>query len=96
MAIKIEDPSEAARAESVMAAICERQGRLDEAVNRYVYALQQFEKLQNAGEVARVSREYAFLLMRRGEERQAAHLFAKAFSAQDAATMVGAGAGTAR
>jgi tetratricopeptide (TPR) repeat protein len=96
LAIKLEDPSEAARAESVMASICERQGRLDEAANRYLYALQQFEKMHNAGEVARVSREYAFLLMRRGEERQAAHLFAKAFSAQDAVVAAGTGADAGR
>jgi tetratricopeptide (TPR) repeat protein len=93
LAIKIEDPSEAARAESVMASICEREGRLEEAVNRYIYALGQFEKLQNAGEVARVSREYAFLLMRRGEERQAAHFFAQAFGAQDAVLAVRAAVG---
>jgi tetratricopeptide (TPR) repeat protein len=93
LAIKLEDPAEAARAESVMASICERDGRPDEAANRYLYALQQFEQLQNAGEVARVSRDYAFLLMRRGDERQAAHFFAKAFRAQDALALVPAPSG---
>jgi hypothetical protein len=36
-----------------------------------------------AGEVARVGRDYAFLLLERGEEGQAAWLFAKAFRAQE-------------
>jgi len=89
IAVKIQDPAEAALGESVMAAICHREGRLDEAANRYAYALEQFEKLEMAGEVARVSRDYAFFVLQRGEEGQAARLFAKAFRAQDAAVAAG-------
>ncbi|MDR7419545.1 MAG: hypothetical protein QN178_11630 [Armatimonadota bacterium] len=89
LAVRVQDPAEAARAESVMAAICQKEGRLDEAAHRYAYALQEFERLQAAGEVARVSRDYAFLLMERGDEAQAARLFAKAFRAQDVAVRSG-------
>jgi tetratricopeptide (TPR) repeat protein len=85
LAVKVQDPAEAARAESVMAAICEREGLLDEAVNRYSYALREFERLQAADDVSKVSRDLAFLLMQRGEEAQAARMFAKAFRAQEAA-----------
>ncbi len=89
LAVKMQDPAEAALAESVMAAICHREGRIDEAASRYAYALNEFERLEMAGEVARVSRDYAFLLMERGDESQAARLFAKAFRAQDAAVATG-------
>jgi tetratricopeptide (TPR) repeat protein len=89
LAVKVQDPAEAARAESVMAAICHKQGRLDEAAHRYAYALHEFERLQAAGEVAKVSRDYAFLLMERGEEGPAARLFAHAFRAQESATASG-------
>lgn len=85
LSVKIQDPAEAARAESVMAAICHRDGRLDEAAHRYAYALDQFERLEMAHEIARVSRDYAFLLLERGEEGQAARHFARAFRAQEAA-----------
>lgn len=88
LAVRLQDPLEAARAESVMAAISQREGRLDEAAHRYEYALEQYEKLKAAAEVARVSRDYAFLLMERGEEVQAAGFFARAFRAQDAAAAV--------
>ncbi|MDR7519224.1 MAG: helix-turn-helix domain-containing protein [Armatimonadota bacterium] len=85
LAVKLQNPTEAARAETVMAAICHREGRLEEAANRYAYALEQFERLHAAGEIARVSREYGFLLLERGEEGSAARLFARAFRAQDEA-----------
>jgi tetratricopeptide (TPR) repeat protein len=85
LSVRLQDPAEAARAESVMAAVCHREGRAEEAAHRYAYALQEFQRLRAADEVARVSREYAFLLMERGEEAQAARLFATAFRAQDAA-----------
>lgn len=85
LAVKVQDPAEAALAESVMASICQREGRLDEATHRYAYALEQFERLQMAAEVARVSRDYAFLLMERGQEGPAARLFARAFRAQESA-----------
>jgi tetratricopeptide (TPR) repeat protein len=89
LAVRMQDPAEAALGESVMAAICHKEGRLEEACNRYAYALAQFERLEMAGEVARISRDYAFLLLQRGEEGQAARLFAKAFRAQDAAVATG-------
>lgn len=85
LAVKLQDPLEAARAESLMARICQREGRVDEAIHRYAYALQQFEALNAETEVARVSRDFAFLLMERGEEAQAARHFARAFRAQEAA-----------
>lgn len=85
LAMKVQDPAEAARAEAVMAAVCHREGRLLEATHRYAYAVAQFEKLAMAEEVARTSRDYAFLLLERGEEAQAARIFAQAFRAQDAA-----------
>ncbi len=86
LAVRLQDPLEAARAESVMAAVCHREGRLDEAAHRYAYALDQYEMLKAAAEVARVGRDYAFLLMERGEEVQAARFFARAFRAQEAAS----------
>lgn len=89
LAVKMQDPAEAALAEAVMAAVCYREGRFDEAASRYAYALNQFERLEMAGEVARVSRDYAFLLMELGEEGRAARLFAKAFRAQDAVVAIG-------
>jgi tetratricopeptide (TPR) repeat protein len=89
LAVKMQDPAEAALGESVVAAICHKEGRLEEAAHRYAYALEQFERLEMAGEVARVSRDYAFLLLQRGEEGPAARLFAKAFRAQDAAVAAG-------
>jgi tetratricopeptide (TPR) repeat protein len=89
LAVKMQDPAEAALAEAVMAAVCHREGRFDEAASRYAYALNQFERLEMAGEVARVSRDYAFLLMELGEEGRAARLFAKAFRAQDAVVAIG-------
>jgi tetratricopeptide (TPR) repeat protein len=85
LSVRLQDPAEAARAESVMAAVCHREGRVDEAAHRYAYALREFERLQAADEVARVGRDYAFLLLERGDEVTAARLFAKAFRAQDAA-----------
>ncbi|MGH2404521.1 MAG: tetratricopeptide repeat protein [bacterium] len=85
LAVKVQDPAEAALAESVMAAICQREGRLDEAAHRYAYALEQFERLKMSTEVARVSRDYGFLLLERGEESPAAQYFARAFRAQEAA-----------
>lgn len=89
LAVKVQDPAEAARAEAVMAAICQREGRLDEAAHRYAYALHEFERLGAAGEVARVCRDYGFLMLARGEEGQAARLFAQAFRAQEAAVSSG-------
>jgi len=89
LSVKMQDPVEAARAESVMAGVCHREGRFDEAAHRYAYALHEFERLQAADEVARVSREYAFLLLERGQEGQAARLFAKAFRAQEGAAATG-------
>lgn len=89
LAVKMQDPAEAALTEAVMAAVCHREGRFDEAASRYAYALNQFERLEMAGEVARVSRDYAFLLMELGEEGRAARLFAKAFRAQDAVVAIG-------
>jgi Tfp pilus assembly protein PilF len=83
LAVKMQDPAEAALAESVMAAICDKEGRFDEAASRYSYAMAQFERRQMANEVARVGRDYAFLMLERGEEGQAAWLFAKAFRAQE-------------
>jgi tetratricopeptide (TPR) repeat protein len=88
LSVRLQDPAEAARAESVMAAVCHREGRVDEALHRYAYALREFERLQAADEVARVSRDYAFVLLERGEEAAAARLFAKAFRAQEAALIV--------
>jgi len=85
IAVKLQDPADAAYAESVMAAICHRHGRLDEAVHRYTYALSEFERLEMADEVARTSRDLAFLLLERGQEREAARHFATAFRAQEAA-----------
>jgi tetratricopeptide (TPR) repeat protein len=82
LAVKVQDPAEAARAESVMAEICHKEGRHDEAVHRYTFALREFERLQAADEVARVSRDLAFLLLERGDEGQAARLFASAFRVQ--------------
>ncbi|OFX28409.1 MAG: hypothetical protein A2Z07_12825 [Armatimonadetes bacterium RBG_16_67_12] len=95
LAVKMQDPAEAARAESVMAMICQREGRLEEASNRYAYALHEFERLQAPDEVARVSRDYAFLLLDRGDDGQAARLFARAFRAQDT-TSAGAAAAPGR
>lgn len=89
LSVKLQDPAEAARAETVMAATCQREGHLDEATNRYAYALSEFERLQAAGEIARVCRDYAFLLLERGEEGRAARLFARAFRAQEAAVAAG-------
>jgi tetratricopeptide (TPR) repeat protein len=83
LAVRLQDPAEAARAEAVMAAVCHREGKLDEAAHRYAYALHEFERLGAADEVARVSRDYAFLLLERGEEGQAARLFARAFRVQE-------------
>ena len=88
LAVRLQDPLEAARAESVMAAVCQREGRFDEAAHRYAYALEQYETLNAAVDVARVSRDYAFLLMERGEEVRAARHFARAFRAQEAAGVV--------
>lgn len=85
LAVKVQDPAEAALAEAVVAAICHREGRLEESAHRYAYALEQFERLQMAAEIARVSRDYAFLLLERGEEGPAARQFARAFRAQEAA-----------
>lgn len=85
LAVRLQDPAEAARAEAVMAAVCRQEGRLEEAAHRYAYALHEFERLQVPDEVARVSRDYAFLLLDRGDDVQAARLFARAFQAQDAA-----------
>jgi tetratricopeptide (TPR) repeat protein len=85
LAVKVQDPAEAARAEAVMAAICQREGRLDEASHRYAYAVEQFERLQMAEDVARVSRDYGFLLLERGHDGLAARQFARAFRAQEAA-----------
>jgi tetratricopeptide (TPR) repeat protein len=84
LAVRLQDPLEAARAESVMAAVCRREGRLDEAAHRYAYAIEEYEALSAAADVARVSRDYAFLLMERGEEARAARYFARAFRAQEA------------
>lgn len=83
LAVRLQDQAEAARAETVMAAVCHREGKLDEAAHRYAYVLHEFERLGAAGEVARVSRDYAFLLLERGEEGQAARLFARAFRVQE-------------
>jgi len=85
LAVKVQDPAEAARAESVMAVICQREGRLDEAVHRYTYALGEFQRLEMADEIARTGRDLAFLLLERGREGEAARLFARAFRAQEVA-----------
>lgn len=85
IAVKLQDPADAAYAESVMAAICHRGGRFDEAVHRYTYALSEFQRLEMAAEVARTSRDLAFLLLERGQEREAARHFATAFRAQETA-----------
>jgi tetratricopeptide (TPR) repeat protein len=89
LAVKVQDPAEAARAEAVMASVCQREGRLDEAAHRYAYALREFQRLGAAGEVARVCRDYGFLMLARGEEGQAARLFAQAFRAQEEAVSAG-------
>jgi len=85
IAVKLQDPADAAYAESVMAAICHRRGRVDEAVHRYTYALGEFQRLEMADEVARTSRDLAFLLLERGREGEAARYFAAAFRAQEVA-----------
>jgi tetratricopeptide (TPR) repeat protein len=85
IAVRLQDPADAAYAESVMAAIAHRRGRPDEAVHRYTYALSEFQRLEMTDEVARTSRDLGFLLLERGQEREAARYFAAAFRAQEAA-----------
>ena len=48
-------------------------------------ALGEFQRLEMADEVARTSRDLAFLLLERGREGEAARYFAAAFRAQEVA-----------
>jgi len=84
LAQQVEDPAEAARGESVLAAVARAEGRPDDAVERYRRAAEAFARLEMEKERAETLRDLGYTHMDSGREGEAARAFAQAFSAQRA------------
>ncbi len=88
LAAQVDDPAEAALAVMVLAAAAHRRQRLEEAAARYREAADAFWSLEMFREAGDALRELGFVYLDAGREGEAAHAFARAFTAQKALAAV--------